>query len=164
MGYFRQRRKKAAKDQVAAAYLKLDEFEFSDFDISADEFEEEEDIYKKDKSSSILNIVSVDIDNDIPSESDWDDEDEDIEEDEMETVDCLDQDNHSITTDVPQTPPKLTGYISMLIVDIKFTVNTPRFLQNMEGILRRNTRQVLASGWDFILASWEHTGSAGYFA
>ena len=86
MVYFRQRRKKAAKDQVAAAHLKLDELEFSDFNTSADEFEEEEDIYKKDKSSSTLDIVSADIDNDIHSETDWD---EDIEEDEMETGSLL---------------------------------------------------------------------------
>ena len=145
MGYFRQRRKQAAKDQVAAAHLKLDEFEFSDYNISADEFEEEEDIYKKDKSSSILDFVSADIDNDIPSETDWEDDNFDIEENEMETVECLDEDNHSITTEVSQTATKLTGYISMLIEGLKFTVNIPRFVQNMQGILRRNARQMFAS-------------------
>ena len=82
LGYFRQRRKKAAKGQVAAAHLKLDESELPDYNISADEFEEEED-----KLSSILDIISADIDDDIPSETDWEDENDDIEEDEMETAD-----------------------------------------------------------------------------
>jgi hypothetical protein len=142
MGYFRQSRKKDAKDQVAAAYSKLDEFEFSNYNISAVEFEEEEDIYKKDKSSSILDIVSADIENDDPSETDW--EDEDIEEDEMETVECLDPDI--------QTAPKLTGYISMLSIGIKFIVNMPRFVENMQGILRRNARQVSpnAISWEIV--------------
>ena len=101
--YFRERRKKAAKEQDTVSNVKLEEFESSEINISADEFEEEEDIYKKDKSFSI--------DNDIHSETE-EDENDDFEENEM------------------------------LIEGLKFTVNTPRFLANMQGILRRNARQV----------------------
>ena len=106
--YFRERRKKAAKEQDTVSNVKLEEFESSEINISADEFEEEEEIYDGDKSSSFLDITSEDIEKCHPSESEWEEENDDDEEqqNQMENREIADQE---VQSNEIASGPKLSG-------------------------------------------------------